>query len=192
MRYFARGSVVLVLALGMAAALAAGDTAPCVSGLRSGQRPGPYSAIVVLGEQRGQSHCFICETADRPAVIVFARSLSEPLGKLAAGLDQALLDHKPADLRAWVTFLGEDESALSPQVLKWAKKHAMRSLPLAVFENSSGPPSYRLNADADVTVLLSVKQKVVRNFAFRSGELTPERIAEVLKALPAVVSAVKK
>jgi hypothetical protein len=189
MRYGVRGLAVLLVALSVASAH---DTTPCVSGLRSGQRPGPYSAIVVLGEQRGQSHCFICETEDRPAVIVFARSLSEPLGKLAAGLDQALLDHKAAELRAWVTFLGEDESALSPQVLKWAKKHALRGLPLAVFENAAGPPSYRLNADADVTVLLSVKQKVVRNFAFRSGELTPERIAEVLKTLPTILPAEKK
>jgi hypothetical protein len=182
----------VVLVLGIPVMAAAGDTAPCVSGLRSGQRPGPYSAVVVLGEQRGQSHCFICETADRPAVIVFARSLSEPLGKLAAGLDQALLDHKSADLRAWVTFLAEDELALSPQVLRWARKHALRSLPLAVFENTSGPPSYRLNADGDVTVLLSVKQKVVRNFALRAGELTPERIAEILKALPTILPDEKK
>jgi hypothetical protein len=182
----------VVLVLGVPVMAAAGDTAPCVSGLRGGQRPGPYSAVVVLGEQRGQSHCFVCETADRPAVIVFARSLSEPLGKLAVGLDQALLDHKATDLRAWVTFLAEDELALSPQVLKWAKKYALRSLPLAVFENTAGPPSYRLNADADVTVLLSVKQKVVRNFAFRAGELTTERVAEVLKVLPMILPDEKK
>jgi hypothetical protein len=155
-----------------------------VSGLRTGQRPGPYSSVVVLGEQRGQSHCFICETADRPAVIVFARSLSDPLGKLVTGLDQAVLDRKASELRSWVTFLGTEESVLAPQILKWGKKYAVRGISLAVFEDPEGPPSYRLNRDADVTILLSVKQKVVRNFAFRPGELTDERIAEVLKALP--------
>ena len=35
-----------------------------------------------------------------------------------------------------------------------------------------------------MTVLLSVKQRVVRNFAFRPGELTDARIAEVLAAIP--------
>src|SRR5437016_1986790 len=65
------------------------DQPPCVSGLREGQRPGPYSAVVATGPQRGQSYCYICETADRPAAVVFARSVSEPLGKLAERLDKA-------------------------------------------------------------------------------------------------------
>src|SRR5712691_9295714 len=81
------------------------DQPPCVSGLREGQRPGPYSAVVATGPQRGQSYCYICETADRPAAVVFARSISEPLGKLAERLDKAVANQKAADLRAWITFL---------------------------------------------------------------------------------------
>jgi hypothetical protein len=192
MRILARGPAVLVVSLAVLAAVQARESGPCISGLRTGQRPGPYSSIVVLGEQRGQSHCFICETADRPAVIVFARSLSEPLAKLVAGLDRAVLDGKNAELRAWVTFLGQDESTLAPQILQWGKKYAVRGVPLGVFEDDGGPPSYRLSRDADVTVLLSVKQKVVRNFAFRPGELTEERVAEVLRAVPGMVPAAKK
>jgi hypothetical protein len=165
---------------------------PCVSGLKAGQRTGPYSALVAVGNERGQSHCFICETAERPAVIVFARRLNEPLGKLVRGLDKALADHKAADLRAWVTFLHKDQTAFDPQVVEWAKKQAIRGVPLAVFEDVDGPPSYRLKRDAEVTVLVCVKQKVVRNFAYRAGELTDARVAEVLKALPSVVAPNKK
>jgi hypothetical protein len=180
---------VLLLALG---ALGAGDAPSCVSGLQPGRRPGPYSAVVSVGDKRGQSHCFICETEDRPAVIVFARSFSDPLGKLVAGLDEALRAHKAAELRAWVTFLGEDPAVIDPTVVAWAKKHAVRGVPLAVFPDAGGPPSYRLHRDADVTVLLGVKQKIARNFAFRAGELTDERIAEVLKALPEITGPQKK
>jgi hypothetical protein len=157
---------------------------PVASGLHPGQRPGPYSSLVSVGTERGQSHCFICATADRPAVIVFARTLSDPLGKLARGLDKALADHKDAELRAWVTFLSDDQTSLDPKVVEWSKKHSLRQVPLTVFEDEVGPPSYLLNRDADVTVLLSVKQKVVRNFAFRAGELNDERIAEILKTIP--------
>jgi hypothetical protein len=159
---------------------------PIVSGLRPGQRPGPYSSLVSVGAERGQAHCFICATGDRPAVIVFARTLSDPLGKLARGLDKALADHKDAELRAWVTFLSNDQTALDPKVVAWSKKHALRRVPLSVFEDEVGPPSYLLDRDADVTVLLVVKQKVVRNFAFRAGELNDARIAEVLKAIPQI------
>jgi hypothetical protein len=167
-------------------AVAALAAEPVASGLRPGQRPGPYSSLVSVGTERGQSHCFICETADRPAVIVFARSLSDPLGKLARGLDKALVDHKDAELRAWVTFLSDDQTALDPKVVDWSKKHSLRRVPLSVFEDVVGPPSYLLSRDADVTVLLSVKQKVVGNFAYRDGELNDERIAEVLKAVPQI------
>lgn len=177
--------------LALACVLGAGPYAaaadPCKSGLQSGQRPGPYSAVVVTGPQRGKPHCYICENGDRPAVVVFARNLSDPLGKLVARLDKAVTDHKAAELNAWTTFLADDQASLDTKVLQWAKQHAIRGVPTAVFEDAGGPPSYRLNREADVTVLLFVKQKVVANFAFRSGELTDDKITEVLKALPQIV-----
>ncbi len=169
-----------------------GGESSCVSGLRPGQRPGPYSSVVVTGEHRGQSHCFICETADRPAVILFAHTPSAPLAALVRGLDRALVQNKAADLRAWVTFLGEDESSLAPKILAWARRNAIRSVPLAVFEDVDGPPSYRLSREADVTVLLSVRQKVVHNFAWRAGELTQERVSEILKAVGQLASPVAR
>jgi hypothetical protein len=160
---------------------------PCVSGPKEGQRPGPYSFVMCTGEQRGKSHCYICDTADRPAVIVFARAMTGPLAKLAAGLDKALADHKKAELRGWVTLLHEDQSAIDGDVLKWVKKHGLKSVPVGVFEDTDGPPSYKLSRDAEVTVLLYVKQKVVVNRAFRAKELTNEKVAEVLKQLTKIV-----
>jgi hypothetical protein len=160
---------------------------PCVSGLTPGQRPGPYAFVLSTGTQRGQSQCFICETADRPAVAVFARTPSDALGKLVQGLDKAVADHKDAELRAWVTFLSDDQPGMDPQVVRWGQKYAIRGVPLGVYEDAAGPPSYRLAREADVTVLLFVKRKVVADFAFRAGELTDDRAGEVLKALPQIV-----
>jgi hypothetical protein len=165
---------------------------PCVSGLTPGQKPGPYSGIVAVGTERGQSHCFICDTAERPAVVVFARHLDDQLAKLVAGIDKLLADNKKAELRGWITFLNDDQTALDPQVVDWAKKHAIRNVPMAVFEDTVGPPTYKLSRDADVTVILFTKHKVVNNFAFRNGELADERIAEVLKAVPGLLEAEKK
>src|SRR5712691_4508309 len=67
---------------------------PCTSGLQPGQRPGPYAAVIATGPQRGQPTCYVCETGERPAVVVFARSLGDPLGRLAVELDRAVGDHK--------------------------------------------------------------------------------------------------
>jgi hypothetical protein len=161
---------------------------PCKSGPQPSQRPGPYSSLVSVGRERGQQHCYICEAADRPVVIVFARTLSEPLGKLIHGVDRAVVEHKAADLRGWVTFLAEDQTALDPKVVQWSQKHAIRQVPLGIFEDTVGPPTYLLARDADVTVLLSVKQRVVANFAFRVGELNDNAVNEILKAIPRITA----
>ncbi len=116
-------------------------------------------------------------------VIVFARRPSEALGKLVRGLDRELVSHKAEELQAWVTFLSDDQPTLDPQIVRWAQEQAIRSVPLGIFEDIGGPPSYRLHRDAEVTVMFAVKQKVVRNFAFRAGELTDERIAALLKSV---------
>jgi hypothetical protein len=169
------------------AAAATGWADGCVSGLKPGERPGPYSFVLATGTNRGQACCFICETAERPAVLVFARTLDDGLAKLTQGLDKALATHKTAELRSWVTLLSDDQTAADPEVVKWGRKAGIRDVPLGVFEDAGGPPSYKLSRDADVTVLLFVKAKVVANFAFRAGELTPAKADEVLKALPQVV-----
>src|SRR6516162_7603694 len=136
------------------------------SGLKPGQRPGPYSSLVSVGPRRGQSHCFICETADRPAVIVFARTLSDALAKLVRGLDRALVEQKGTELRAWVTLLSDDQTALDPKVVEWSKQQSVRNVSLSIFEDVLGPPSYLLQRDADVTVLLAIKQRVIRKITF--------------------------
>jgi hypothetical protein len=155
---------------------------PCVSGVPIGKRPGPYSFLVATGPQRGQQTCYICEQADKPTAVVFARTLTDPLGKLLAKLDAEAVARKDAGFKAWMTHLAgtADLDALA----KWAQKQGLKNVPVGAFEDDDGPPAYKLSADADVTVLLFVDQKVVANFAFRAGELTDAVAADVIKALP--------
>ena len=89
-----------------------------------------------------------------------------------------------SDLRGWVTFLSDGADGLEDKVVKWGRDHAIRTMPLGIFEDADGPPSYKLAPDADVTVLLFTKHKVVANFAFRAGELNDERVKDVMKVVP--------
>jgi hypothetical protein len=156
------------------------------SGLDVDQRPGPYSSLVVVGQERGTQHCFICEAEDRPVLIVFARTPSEPLGKLVHRLDGLLAKH--VELRGWTTFLAADAGPLSPKVVEWSRQHSTGKVPVTIFEDEIGPPAYRLAKDADVTVLLSVKRKVVANFAFRAGELDAAAIERIVEAVPKITA----
>jgi hypothetical protein len=157
---------------------------PCVSGVPVGKRPGPYSFLVATGPQRGQLTCYICEQHEqnKPAAVVFARSTSDQLGKLLTKLEAAGVAHKDSGYKVWMTQLAEtaDLDALA----RWAQKQGLKTVPVGVFEDADGPPSYKLNKDAEVTVMLFTKQKVMANFAFRQGELTDKAIEEVVKAVP--------
>jgi hypothetical protein len=179
------GSFAVAAWLALAPAAAASE--PCQSGPAVGQRPGPYSFLLATGDHRGKQHCYICDAADRPAVIVFAKTMSEPLGRLLVEIDQAVVRADTRDVRAWATFLSDDQPRLDPQLVKWSRQLGLRKVPLGVFEDKKGPPSYHLHDEAEVTILLAVQQKVVINFAYRSGELTEERIKEITAALPKIL-----
>ena len=154
------------------------------SGLKVGQRPGPYAFVMATGPQRGQAFCYICDTADKPAAIIFAKTLNEPLGKLAAKLDQAANDGAIKDFRTWLTLLDDGKTPdCERRLVAWGRHHALKSMPLGVFEDEVGPPAYRLNRDAEATVLVFVKQKVVANFALRPGDLNDAKLGEIARSL---------
>src|SRR5262245_8315863 len=118
-----RWSRLMVLGMAFVATGAVRAEDPCLSGLPPGQRPGPYSFLVATGKERGQLTCYVCETADKPAVIVFARTPSKEIGEMAAELDKAVADPKNVPLRGWVTFLSNDQPKMDPQVVEWGKKY---------------------------------------------------------------------
>lgn len=151
---------------------------PCVSGPQVGQRPGPYSFLVATGPQRGQPTCYVCETAEKPGIIVFARSLSDPLAKLLTKCDDAIAAKEKEGLKTWLTVLGE-KTVVIDELSKWAKKTGLKSMPVGVFDDPVGPPSYKLSDDADITVLLFVDKKVTVNLAFRTGELDEAAMKKV-------------
>ena len=170
------GLAVLACCLVTVTFAAASD--PCVSGPQVGHRPGPYSFLVATGPERGQPTCYVCETAEKPGVIVFARSLSDPLAKLLGACDVAVAARPKDAMRAWATVLGEKTTGLD-DLGRWAAKAGLKAVPVGVFDDPVGPPSYKLADDADVTVLVFENKKVVANFAFRKGELDEAAVKRV-------------
>jgi hypothetical protein len=81
------------------------------------------------------------------------------------------------------------EKADLDALAKWAQRQGIKGAPVGAFEDADGPPAYKLHKDADVTVILFAKQKVVANFAFRAGELDDKAVAGVMKAVPELFEA---
>ena len=162
---------------------------PCASGLPVGKRPGPYSFLVATGPQRGQQTCYICEQHEggKPAVVVFAKTLSDPLAKLMAKLEAARPAKNDLGYKTWLTHT--TASANLDVLAKWAQDKGLKGVPVGAYEDADGPPAYKLNKEADVTVMLFVKEKVVANFAFRTGELDDKVIDKLMLSVPKLFEA---
>ena len=175
-----------MLAFALTLTLAAAPE-PCVSGVPVGKRPSPYSFLIATGPQRGQQTCYICEQHEggKPAAVVFAKTLSDPLAKLMAKLEAARPTKNDPGYKTWLTHT--TATADLDSLAKWAQDKGLKGVPVGAYEDPDGPPAYKLHKVADVTIMLFVKEKVVANFAFRAGELNDAAIEKVLKAMPLVI-----
>jgi hypothetical protein len=106
--------------------------------------------------------------------------VNEPLAKLVAACDEAVGSKAKDGVRGWMTVLGEKTIAVD-DLGKWAKQAGLKTMPVGVFDDPVGPPSYKLADDADLTVLLFADHKVVANFAFRKGELDEAASKQILE-----------
>jgi hypothetical protein len=154
---------------------------PCVSGVPVGSRPGPYSFLLATGPDRGKQECYICGQDNKPTVVVFTRATTPAVSKLMAALDAEMLARKETGFKAWMTLL-TDKADLDT-LAKWAVSTGLKSVTVGIYEDADGPPSYKIARDAEVTVMVFQKKKVLANMALRARELDDKRIQAVITAL---------
>src|SRR5271165_6774065 len=100
---------------------------------------------------------------NNPVAMVFAREISEPLTSLVKKIDAATESNKDKRMRSAVVFLSDQENA-DKKLKEWANKEGIKTTIIAV-DNVTGPPGYHIAKDADVTLVLYTKRRVVANFA---------------------------
>ena len=111
---------------------------------------------------------------------IFAREVSDNLASLVKQVDEQIAKNEDKKMAAFVVLLTEDPDAAAPKLEELAKKHQIENVPLTIFDGESGPESYKIAEDADVTVLMWKGQKVKANHAFRQGELDAQKIETVV------------
>ncbi len=140
---------------------------PQQTGIPAGTKLPPYSFLLSLGEQRGRSHCYVCESLEKPVVIFFApvkdpkakeKWVSPEVTQLAKFLDGELAKRTP--LAAWVTFCHPQWEELDGPIVRWADSTGIRKLPVGTFEDPLGPPAFRLSGKADLFVVIAKEGKV--------------------------------
>jgi hypothetical protein len=111
--------------------------------------------------------------------VVFTRKNSDALTGLVKKFDAN------RDLKSFVVYLSDDEK-MEETLKAYAKTNSLKRTVLTI-DNVSGPKSWKISKDAEVTVLLYKEHEVAANFAFGPGELTTAATEKVLGALPKIL-----
>ncbi|HZZ80005.1 MAG TPA: hypothetical protein VFE62_15910 [Gemmataceae bacterium] len=117
--------------------------------------------------------------------MIFAREVSDSLTSLVKKVDAETVKNSKARMGSFVVFLS-DEEKMSDKLKSLAKAEDLKKTVLAI-DNPAGPKAYNVAKDADVTVVLYVKQKVVANYAFKKGELNAKAISSIMADIPKIL-----
>ena len=117
-------------------------------------------------------------------VCVFARKIDGNLTSLVKQINEEVGKNGEKKLSAFVVFLTDDSDTLQPQIEKLAEKEKITNVPLTIGEISAGPPAYKIDKDAEVTVMLWKGMKVSSNFAFKAGGLKKDDVTKIVKDIP--------
>jgi hypothetical protein len=107
------------------------------------------------------------------------------LTSLVKKIDDATLKNADSRMGSFVVMLSDDDK-LEGKLKELAEAQKLKKVVLTI-DNPGGPEGYDLAKDADVTVILYVKKKVVKTFAFEKGKLTDKAIGEVVGSVKEIL-----
>jgi len=102
------------------------------------------------------------------------------LASLVKQVDETVEKNKSKDMKAFLVVLTEDADAVEPKLKEMAEKQGIKNVPLTIFEGASGPPSYKISKDADLTVLMWKGLKVQANHALEKGKLDEKGVKTIV------------
>jgi hypothetical protein len=117
--------------------------------------------------------------------MIFAREVSDPLTSLVKKIDAATEKNTSHKMCSFVVFLTDEEKA-KDKLKSLADKEGIKKTILTI-DNVPGPPDYHIAKEADVTVVLYNKRVTQANYAFKKGELTSQKIEQLIGDLPKIL-----
>ena len=177
-------------ALGLAAVFALAVSvraAELTSGPQKGEELGAYEVVKVAGNPHdgvkiGEELCYRCKMGNRPMVMVFARKADKNLAQLVKGARQGRCQKRRPEAGAFVALLGAKEEAKAKAAAeKLIKETEAHNVAVVVPKDQpNGPEEYKINPEADVTVLIYVKGEVAVNHALPAGALDAKTTKQII------------
>ena len=166
----------------------AADTATV--GLKSGDPIGAFYVTKVAGAEEdgvkaGQELCYRCKYGQRPMVMVFTRKGGEKVNQLVKELDSCVAANSEAQLRGFVTVMGEDQAEVKNSAKAIIEKSGAKMIPVAISDSPNGPANYRLDPEAEVTVIVANESQVVASHSFAADKVD---VAAVIKEVTKTIN----
>jgi len=149
-------------------------------GLTVGSPVNAFYVRDVTGPAAGTKLCYRCRYGDRPVVSIFTRSVNPGVTSLIQEVDSVVGKHQNEDMKAFVVLLTDEPENGEAALKKVASEAQVTHTPLTTFDGTSGPPAYKIQQDAEVTVMMWVDGKLKVNETCKAADLTKDRIAAVV------------
>jgi hypothetical protein len=160
------------------------------SGPQVGEKVRAFQPLHVTGLDKGKKRCLVCKSGNNPAVMIFARSITDEVTALIKRLDSITGHNEDGGLISFVVFLSDDPD-MESKLRDLAKRERIQRTTLAL-DTSAGPDDYKLPKEASVTVVLFVQKDVKANFVFSNGSIPNDMIETILDEVGTKILAVKK
>lgn len=180
-----KATLTLALAL-VLAGVASVRAAELTSGLQPGDLVGAFDVekcggAVNDGKEVGDNFCYRCMLGNKPVVMVFARNADDSLASLAKEIDKTVAKNSDQKLSSFINLIGENPAELKAQAKEFAAKNKLENVALVVpQDNQNGPPEFKVNPAADVTVTIYRNGKVTASHAVVAGKLDAKEIQSII------------
>jgi hypothetical protein len=177
---------------------------PLEPGLKPGDElPGPFHPFNITGKEKyqGKFHCLVSQHGLNPVVLVFVNreDASPGVVSLLKKLDTAVEKNQGVRLGSFAVFLTpnvkdlalEDEKRDTLAAALRDKFADMKNVAVALEVQNNVKEPYKLQPEAEVTVLLYSKYRVLASHAYRQGELTDEAINALMDEIGSKTSAMR-
>ncbi len=169
-------------------AVATLSTMAIAGGLEVGEGVGAFYVKDVTGPSAGTKLCYRCQYGNKPVVSIFAREMNANVASLVKQIDGVVGDNSGKKMAAFVVVLSDNPEGVEGKLKNVAKSKGITKTPLTTFDGITGPPSYNLSKNADVTVMMWVGGKVKVNEELKASDLTAAKIKSLVGKTGAILN----
>lgn len=172
---FAACAAVLIASLGVA------NAAEIQSGLEKGSKVPAFNVKDVTGPNKdGDELCYRCRYGAEPVVSIFAKEMTEEVAQLSKQLDDVIAKNRDQKMAGFVVLMSDNPEKAAPSLTAIAAKHKIQQMPLTTFNGTKGPEGYKINSNADITVMMWVDSTVKVSHGFSKSDLNKELVAKLV------------